>query len=166
MTNTSPDSNSLPRLRWYQFRLRSLLLLAVVVALVAGAWTSQETLRCNEFCRGNDWVISTSRFEIVVREAKMNGRSGCGSMQVGGIGWASGHETAQINGEVCFESSHDYSWGTLRYEINGAKFSLYDHARQVTANGRVYSISHMAIITIDQQGGITVEDQLPEGKSG
>ena len=151
----------LPPLRWYQFRLRSLLLLGVVVALVAGAWTSQETIRYKEFSRGNDAVISTDRFEIVV---KGTGDLGCGTgpIQVGGAGCEMGSGSAAINGKTVWTRSYLYFFGVLRYTINGVTISFHNHAREVVADGRTYSIRHRAIITIDRQGKITVEDRPPD----
>ena len=74
---------------------------------------------------------------------------------------SSGYETMG-SGNTVFRCSHDYSFGTLSFDINGAKFSLCRHARHVVANGRDYAIHNRAIITIDQQGNITVEDRSPD----
>jgi hypothetical protein len=68
MTVTEPKPSP-PKLRWYQYRLRTLLLLFPVVALVTAFWVDQETLRYREYPRGGDAVISTPRFEIIVKGA-------------------------------------------------------------------------------------------------
>ncbi len=163
MTDVDANLNSfLPPLRWYQFRLRSLLLLAVVVALVAGLWTSYEEIRYKVFTRGNDAVISTDRFEVIVKGAGSNSEEE-GIMQVGGFGFESSRETVRNGAGVVRGRSHEYSWGVLRFEINGVKFSLHNHAREVVVDGHTYSIRYRAIITIDQRGKITVEDRPPDG---
>jgi hypothetical protein len=166
MIDVEANSNSpSPPLRWYQFRLRSLLLLAVVVAIAAGIWTSYEKIPYKEFTQGSDAVISTDRFEIVVKGAGDIGE-GAGTIQVGGLGFEAGSGSAKIDRRTVWTRSYVYSFGTLSYEINGVKFSLHNHAREVVVDGRSYPIRYRAIITIDQQGNITVEDRPPEDTVG
>ncbi len=159
-TETEPG-RGFPKLRWYQYRLRTLLLLFPLVALVTGAWVSRESLRVSAYPRGKDVVISTSRFEIVVKGAGDTADFE-GWLQVGGPGWSAGGGSGgqrRVDGKAVPERSYFYCWGTLSYRINGARFSFRNHAREVVANGRTYRIQNRAIITIDRQGGITVEDR-------
>jgi hypothetical protein len=164
MTEPNPSTPPPPPLRWYQFRLRSLLLLAVIVALVAGVWSSYETIPCRETFRGDDAIISTDRFEIIVKGVGDIGR-GNGPIQIGGVGFGMGSGSCSVNGKKVWTRSYVFFFGVLTYKINGVEFSFHNHAREVVANGRTYPIRYRAIITIDQQGNITVEDRPPDDPS-
>jgi hypothetical protein len=161
MNPTKTESEQVPaKLRWYQYRLRTLLLLFPLVAMVTAWWVSFERLPYNQTFRRGDTVISTSRF-VIIAKGTGGSANGTGSFQVGGLAWDAGGEIARVNGKVVFDESHSYAWGTLNFQINGAHFSLRRHAREVVANGRRYNIKYSAVITIDQQGNITVEDRAP-----
>jgi len=145
-----------PKRRWYQYRLRSLLLLFPLVALIMGLWVDKEWVRFTHFPRGTDHVISAPSFVIVVRGVAEPGARyfGSGIIPVGGLfeGFAShgfGHNYAE---------HIEYSFGTLTYCINGATFSLRRHAREVVAGGHIYRIRGKAIITIEKDGDIDVKD--------
>jgi hypothetical protein len=160
MNTTETERHQGPaKLRWYQYRLRTLLLLFPLVAMVTASWASCERLHFDEYPDGDDMVISTSRFEIVGKGVACN--SVAGSYHVGGLGWEEGGYDACVNGVAAPVESHKYAWGTLTFEINGARFSFRRHAREVVANGRCYRIQNRAVITIDEQGKITVEDRPP-----
>jgi hypothetical protein len=154
---SSDSTRSSPPLRWYQFRLRSLFILGVFVAVVAGAWVSSEQIPYTEYSRGRDAVISTDRFEIIVKGVGDLGTER-GKISVGGASCEMGSGTTTISGKPVWTRSHWFCFGVLRYKVNGTTITFRNHAREVTVGGRTYSIQHRAIITIDEQGGIGVED--------
>lgn len=108
-------------------------------------------------CRGKNYVISSPRFEIVVRGGGDVGNCWeSGGVPVGGL-FTFSEGCEQFGDRLSIH--HRYSWGTLSYCINNASFSLRHHAREVVANGQSYQIQGRAIITIEEDGSITVEDE-------
>lgn len=118
---------SKPAVRWYQYRLRTLLVLFPIVAIVVGLLCDDETIREEEYSRGGDHVISTPRFDIVVRGAGAVANGG-GTIPVGGLLQSQEGEQHSSDG---LELYYKYSWGTLSYRINNATFSLRNHAREL-----------------------------------
>jgi hypothetical protein len=165
MTTTETTADSPPhKRRRFQYSLRTVLLLFPVVALITAYWVSFEDIPYTIFGRGGDTVISTSRFDIVLLEQEHRGRPHTGVFQVGGlkrrggrfdIYWGSNQRPPILT------MLHEYSWGRLRFDINGYRFSIDRHGRKVWANGRSHAIRHRAVITYDKQRGISVEDLKP-----
>lgn len=151
--------------RWWQYRLRTLLLLFPVVALATTLYLSYESIPYTISGRGDDTVISTSRFEIVVQGVKYCGGNPMRAhFQTGGL-WGEASRIHFYRGTSQYPPSvmilQTYSWGRLRFQINDSSFSIDHSGRDVRTTDQSYVIRQKASITIDQQGTLHVEDLPP-----
>ena len=85
----TPNGSKLPEPRGIRYSIRALMLVAALVCLAAATYASFESVPFTMFDRGEDTVISTAEFEIVLLGQQFNGQPMNGQFLFGGL-WRRG----------------------------------------------------------------------------